>query len=480
MKQMQVDLNAYKSKLLKLGEKAAAVSGDTWKLMQKKSRKFIKGLTFFKASRAFLALFLLTFPFQIRKLVFYPEIFVTGNFNYYISFFVYLADLLLVCSFIFYGISFLRKERVKFKGFGYREFFAYLMVFLLLMVVSVFVSEVKEISLFQTFRFLELLLLYVLITNEVLKKKEVLRYFIFGMCFQAVIGIGQYILQGSVGLRAIGEPIIGSDVQGVAKMDLGGEKVLRSYGTFSHPNVFAGLLVAAIVFTFSAFRNKIGYILPVVALLCLGLLFTFSRTGILAIGTVFLMYVSLIDRKIPIKTVLLFASIIMFFVVTFNLEDVVWSRFILGGDTQAGIERIDYMNISKRMISDRPWGTGLGSFTLEMQDYTSDKLAPWTHQPVHNIYLLFINELGLVGGLFFTFLIGFLFLKLVQALKFLKDKAEDRDYCIMLLALLMGIIIMGLFDHYLITIYQGQVMLFIYLALAGSFLNSSSLPFRKS
>lgn len=443
-------------------------------------RKSAKRFTFLKMSKFLLGAFLVTFPFQIRKLVFYPDLYITGNFNYYVSFFVYLSDILLVLAFLSFGIAVYKREKVNFIGFGYKELFAYMMVFLLLSLGSVFISQNKEISFFHAFRFAELMLLYILIVNEVLPRKKVLKYFIGGVFLQALIGIGQYIYQSSIGLRMLGESIIGTDVPGVAKMDIGSEKVLRSYGTLSHPNVLAGLLVSGIVFVFYVFRNRMKILLPIISILILALLFTFSRSGLLAAATIFLIYISLIERKIPYKLILLFGSILMFFVVLFDLENIFWSRFILGGDIEAGLERLNYMNISKDMIIQSPWGIGLGDYTLHMQDFTYAKLDPWLYQPVHNIFLLFTNEIGVVGGLFFIFIFGFIFLKLVQALKYLKEKIDDKYYCVMLISLLAGLGVIAMFDHYLVTTYQGQVVLILYFALVGSFLNSSALPFRNS
>jgi hypothetical protein len=443
-------------------------------------KKSAKRFTYLKLSKFMLGAFLVTFPFQIRKLVFYPDLYITGNFNYYVSFFVYLSDILLLMAFLSFGIAIYRREKTDFIGFGYKELFAYMMVFLLLALGSVFITENKEISFFQVFRFIELMLLYILIVNEVLSRKLVLKYFIGGVFLQALIGIGQYVCQGSLGLRVLGESVIGTDIPGVAKMDIGAEKVLRSYGTLSHPNVLAGLIVCGMVFVFYVYKKQMKFLLPLISILTLALLFTFSRSGLLAVAAIFLIYISLVERKIPYKMILLFGSILMFFIVLFDLEYVFWSRFILGGDVQAGLERLNYMAISRDMIMESPWGVGLGDYTLHMQDFTYTKLEPWLYQPVHNIFLLFTNEIGVVGGLFFLFIFGFIFLKLVQALKYLKEKIDDKNYCIALISLLTGLGVIAMFDHYLVTTYQGQIVLILYFALVGSFLNSSALPFRNS
>ena len=437
-------------------------------------------LTFLKVARACLALFLISFPLQIRKLIYYPEVFLTGNFNYYTSVFLYVSDLFLLAAFAFWLVALVKKESPDTREIGYKEFFIYLMAFIALIFFSVYVSSAKVLSLFLGVRFLEFMLLYIMVANEVLDRQSIMKYFLGGMVFQALIGIFQYSMQGSLGLRFLGEAIIGPDVPGVAKLDLAGEKIVRAYGTFTHPNVFGGALVFALAFAFYKYKSKLTYLLPIVAILALALLFTFSRSAFLALLALFLVFISASERKVSFKEVFLFGSMLLFFLVLFNLESTFWQRFVLGGDLQAAVERFDYLAISKKMLFESPWGVGLGNFTLDMQNYTVAKLSPWLYQPVHNVFLLIINEIGVVGGGFFLFLNAFLFYKLALALKYLRKGSRDRIFCAMMIGMHSGMAIVFLFDHYFFTIYQGQVMMMLYFSLASSFLNSPELPFRKS
>jgi hypothetical protein len=51
-------------------------------------------------------------------------------------------------------------------------------------------------------------------------------------------------------------------------------------------------------------------------------------------------------------------------------------------------------------------GLGSGQFVYKMQGFFDEKLLTWQFQPIHNVYLLILSELGLVGlALFLWFLV---------------------------------------------------------------------------
>ena len=171
---------------------------------------------------------------------------------------------------------------------------------------------------------------------------------------------------------------------------------------------------------------------------------------------------------------------LIFFVVMFNLQDIFWSRFILGDDGTSTAERLNYLSVSKQMFLEYPFGVGVGNFTKFMQDFSTIKLSPWEMQPVHNAFMLIVNEIGAVGGFIFGSIFFYLFFRLVYLLKKIGANANDMTYAYIMISLLCGIIVLACFDHYFFTSYQAQVMLFIYFALAGDLLKKFPLPRRKS
>lgn len=439
---------------------------------------YVQGLSYLTVARFLLLAFLVVFPFQIRTLIFNLPFFPTGNFNAYASFFIYLSDLLLLGAFVLYGLGILQGEVKRKIEFGSLPFTVGLLLLLLAFSVTVFWSEFRLLSLWQVFRFGELFLLYFLLVNEVLNRREVLQFFLVGMMVQGVVALGQYIFQSSLGLRFLGEPVIGSDVPGVAKIDMDGGKLVRSYGTLPHPNVLGGMVSMGLLWGFYLLRKNMWWMIGVGAVLLMTLLFTFSRSAFLAIAGGLLVYFSLTDRKLKFKQVFLWGSVILFLIVLFNLEGVLVERVFMGNDAQSGLERMQYMNVSKQMMIDHPLGVGLGHFTLYMQDYTLTDLAPWIMQPVHNAFLLLINEVGIVVGLFFLALLGYLFFSLLTLTR--KTEDDERLFVYLSLTILTMIFVISLFDHYFVTLYQGQVVLFIYFGLASNALSDSRLPRKKS
>nr|MBP7819737.1 hypothetical protein [Candidatus Gracilibacteria bacterium] len=85
---------------------------------------------------------------------------------------------------------------------------------------------------------------------------------------QITIAFLQFLLQSDLGLQFLSEPEIATTIKGIAKLGFeNGLTMIRSYGTFDHPNILAGFL--CISFLASEFFNKssrlaiiIGLILP--------------------------------------------------------------------------------------------------------------------------------------------------------------------------------------------------------------------------
>jgi len=92
-------------------------------------------------------------------------------------------------------------------------------------------------------------------------------------------------------------------------------------------------------------------------------------------------------------------------------------------------------------------GTGLGTSPLYQRNITNFALL---HQPIHNIYLLVLSETGFIGLVLFLFLI---YLAVQSPLAIIRNT-------------LYVILILGLFDHYFLTIQQGQLVLSLILGMA--------------
>ena len=52
----------------------------------------------------------------------------------------------------------------------------------------------------------------------------------------------------------------------------------------------------------------------------------------------------------------------------------------------------------------------------------------------------------------------------------MKKRQKNHDIGLYLLAILVALGVIGLFDHYLISLYQGQILLFVIIGLAGRYI----------
>jgi O-antigen ligase len=117
------------------------------------------------------------------------------------------------------------------------------------------------------------------------------------------------------------------------------------------------------------------------------------------------------------------------------------------------------MKASFLMIKDYPLsGVGLNNFIVYLPNYWSLTGFTYWLQPVHNLYLLILSETGWLG-----LLIWLWFLFLTAQRLFLKK--ENKGF---LLGALSIILLLGLFDHYWLTLQQNQLLLTILLGLSWS------------
>ena len=76
-----------------------------------------------------------------------------------------------------------------------------------------------------------------------------------GGFIESLLAIAQFFNHGSINgfFYLLGERFFTAQTPGIANASINGELVLRSYGTFSHPNVLAGFLVLVMSFLLFGF-----------------------------------------------------------------------------------------------------------------------------------------------------------------------------------------------------------------------------------
>lgn len=233
----------------------------------------------------------------------------------------------------------------------------------------------------------------------------------------ATIAWLQLLLQRSVGggLYWLGERSFTLSTPGIAKVFLPQwGMVLRPYSIFSHPNALAGwLLVSGLI---------AGGIEKLITLLTLPI--TFSRS-VLFVSPVVLWK----------KSRALAVLIIVIFVILFSK---------VGNPTSIS-ERLALYSQSGEVIKNFSLlGVGLGNFVYQVPDI---------RQPVHNIYLLLVAELGLPAAA----VIGIWGIKKMVTL----GKGKSKD----LVLAMVVVMTTGLVDHYWLTQQQNILLLVVLAAL---------------
>jgi hypothetical protein len=368
--------------------------------------------------------FLFVFPFSVRFLVYERASYRFGNFNPWVTGFVYLPEVLLIVIFLLW---YFYKLRVKSEELRVKS--PWLWVLLLLFTINIFViTLLKGDPLFGAvfvLRVFEALIIFWLIADKILNARRIVTILLFGALFQILLGYAQIAMNHSLGLKILGESVIGPNVAGVAKIDITDTiKQIRPYGTFLHPNILAAYLL--IVFFVSLKYLKYGSKLFWGAIFIWGVYLTHSRAamivGAICLGISFLFTAS---KAIPFRRTVGLITMLVLVIGNFwffqksavvDTRDASWK------------ERLSQNVISKNMWAANPFGVGVSNYTLEMERYSdcgsasrgsnggsgsgSDcvprKYLPWEFQPVHNTYFLILNEAGIQGLLFLlAFLLAF-------------------------------------------------------------------------
>ncbi|MBU1019546.1 MAG: O-antigen ligase family protein [Patescibacteria group bacterium] len=386
-----------------------------------------------KLAEILLCLAVFTLPLQIFTIIDQPSLHLSGQLNQFRNATIYVTDILILLSALF---SLPRFFKTKIQ-IGDKKVAIPLIILAVLLLLQTSFSipwTILRLTIFAIF--------YLLIINKIIAPEKAVRVFLASAAIQAIIASAQFITQQELGLGLLGEPSLQSE--GIAKIDIGDSKVARGYGTMPHPNVLGGLLVIAIILGANLKKS-----LPLIAICAIGLIFTFSRSAGLTLALVALTYL-VFNSKTSIKFIKKYSVVTaILLIIAIAAGKSTLSHLV---STHEITERLAQFGPTIDMIEDNPLGVGWQNFTLEIQNYTEAKLAPWEIQPVHNIYLLSAAELSRLGLVLMVFIMFYLLFY---------GPRKNLKYAI------AAIMIIGLFDHYFYTLYQGQMMVLTVLAISA-------------
>jgi O-antigen ligase len=273
------------------------------------------------------------------------------------------------------------------------------------------------------------------------------------MIIECTLVLLQMITKASIGgiWYFLGERTFSIGNIGISTVSALGQEWLRAYGSFPHPNVLAFFLLFGLVFVVHGLRNTnrktkgFFYLSFVLGSLCL--LLTYSRLVIL-LYLIFcivnaIQYTQL--RKTFVSITIILSVFILFFFQRFGYE------MIFSSDLYY---RIDLAKIALKIISEYPlFGVGLNNYFYYQIDYQR-MVTPVLLQPPHSIYLISLLNFGIIGGIFFLYL---LYKTIIRAYWHLKHMRNSMQYTGSLL--FIALLIVGFADHYFVTLQQGLLLM---------------------
>ena len=430
---------------------------------------------------------LFVLPWQTRYVI--SAVYIKDNFIEYASRAIYATDVLIILLLLTAIPILFRKKRFR---FGSKFILWPLVLLLLWMWLSVIwaygIGLDYLVSLNFAGHFTLFIAFYLYLINFVKNIKHIIWPVILSLVVQSGIAIYQYYLNHSVGLKIIGESILDPLKSGIPVVIVEGVRKLRAHGSLPHANILGGILAIWSIVLFSWFyaikRTWKHYLIWLISMgFGIALMFSFSRGAWLAFGLGILFMIIMVWFKYParFKKIILPSFLVILIVLSFafSQRQAILSRFNLEQPIESlSIEsRQQQFDSFKTVFVKYPiLGVGAGQYVpylykisqeTEGWSYRSD-FSGWLYsptgqtgdyEPIHNIFLLVLSELGIVGFLIFISLFIGVFIEIIKFRKKLFILSRS------LTAAWVAIFVLGLFDHYIWTLQQGKLLMFTILAL---------------
>jgi len=390
----------------------------------------------------FLIIFLL--PTQLGRHFFFPFSYLSGVRSDYLAPTLYVTDLLVIAAAALnykvasaWFVALKQKYRWELISFAFFVF------------INMAAAAIISITVYRWLKVIEWAVLFLIIAvNRRRAYRLIFKGFFFGAIAQFIIVLFQLIHQHSLGgvLYWLGERPLSLSMPGIAKASLQGVELLRPYGTFSHPNSLAGFYLLIYAWTITQKPPSQSPLLRSALLLISTFLvfFSFSKVAIVAYliinFSVWLLSKKPIDCRLCVVAKILIPSLLALV-------------FLLAKTDPLSLQkRLTLIKNSWEIFLKHPvFGVGLGNY-LTAQNLFPNHFADYFQQPVHNIFLLGLCEIGLAGLIFMTIIVKTIW----PLIRRLQGKSN--------LLILLTIIITGFFDHYWLTLQQNWLLLAIVLA----------------
>ena len=319
-----------------------------------------------------------------------------------------------------------------------------LLLILGVVVGNVVVAQAKLVAVYRWLRVGQWLFTFYLVSkNKKDIKEKLLKVIPWWIIIESFLALAQVVKGGS--LQGIwwwfGERRFLLGNLGIAEMRVGNEAWVRAYGTFSHPNSLAGFLLLAWIWwrkspALRAPPLRKGGILKWVVnwSALLGIVLAGSRT--VWVLSILILIQETRNEKQELKGVVekvLIGIGLVAMVLGIVGNEYELKSFLGGWDKDSWSKRVSLVVSAKNMFIDSPFlGIGNGNFVSVLPKY-QEKNIFWL-QPVHNIFLLILSEIGIFGVVLLCKMFG---------------RIRKKNWQI------LGIIIVtGMLDHYWVTLPQ--------------------------
>lgn len=375
-----------------------------------------------------LVLFGFLLPTQFGKHFFLPFSYLSGIRIDYLAPTVYAIDVLVVILAISHR-SRLRKTLQN----------VYLQLLLFIVSTTLWFSYSREVALYQYVRLLEMIVIFSVVRSERLNGWLIQLGLTCSMVLELILSVGQVVTKSSVNgpFYYLGERTFSLSTVGIAKVSMSGVEMMRAYGTFSHPNSMGGfyLLMYAYVL-FSSQRSWTRTLTLSVAPLLIFL--SFSKVAMLGFALITLKYFVVHNFFTEERCLVCIGAKLLSLLIPVAIV----LRAV--GDPLSAAIRMQLMNNAVLLIQNHlGTGVGLGNYIIAQQFFPTLSIGSFA-QPVHNIFLLLLAEIGVIPFLLFLW----------AAIPFLKQNRTHYQ----LIACVFIVCFTGLFDHYWITLIQNSAL----------------------
>ncbi len=289
-------------------------------------------------------------------------------------------------------------------------------------------------------------------------KKQIVSLWLGGVG-QGVLAVWQFLSQEIGANKWLGLAAHSAKDLGVSVIEFGDERWLRAYGSFGWPNalgIFLAVILVCGVWLYVStenYRHKLLILLGQFAVLS-GLILSFSRGAWLGavLGLMIFFILQKKGRWEIGKNLVYYSLVILLFFIAIKPLFLTRIKSLERLEIKSVAERQDQIKDWKNIFSKNYWwGVGPGLYTEKLYQKNS-KLPVWEYQPVHNVYLLGLVEWGAIGSLGWLAFLAWVIYKIFKNNK-------------IFLSCWIVLIVAGLFDHWLLTMFTGIIFGWVILGL---------------